>query len=79
MVSDDLVGVSDIAERLGVTPAAVSNWHKRHDTFPQPAMIIGKRPAWIWADVVRWNEDRGSWCAAIGSRLDAYRVTVSPT
>ena len=37
-----LVAPSDIAEMAGVSRAAVSNWRKRNDDFPDP---VGGTPA----------------------------------
>ena len=54
---DVLVSLSDIAERLNETRAAVSNYSqgKRRSGFPKPvARITTGSPMWDWEDVARW-------------------------
>ena len=55
----ELVQANVIAERLGVSPKAVSNWVtgiRYQGTFPQPVGMRGKRPVWDWDEVVAWRE-----------------------
>ncbi|MFC6883443.1 hypothetical protein [Actinomadura yumaensis] len=47
----NLVGVTEIAVRCGVTAAAVSNWGERHD-FPAPIVTLAAGPIWSWTDVM---------------------------
>lgn len=54
----DPVGALDIAQRLGVTRAAVDKWRERHDDFPTPRWTIGGRPAWSFSDVAAWVATR---------------------
>lgn len=56
----DPVGVIEIADRLGVTRAAVDQWRFRPQrlTFPQPRWTVGGRPAWDWTDIDAWNTAR---------------------
>lgn len=64
-VDRGLVGVSDVAERAGVTPEAVRMWttgKRGPGHFPKPAGAIGggrKGPAkiWFWADVNVWLDN----------------------
>ena len=47
---DDIVGVAEIAERLGVGVNAVHQWHRRYADFPKPVMdryrrMLGRLPA----------------------------------
>jgi transcriptional regulator with XRE-family HTH domain len=57
---DDLVSLSDIASRTGITRAAVSNYAngirgKAFPTFPAPAVrVTTDTPLWDWVDVARW-------------------------
>ncbi len=58
----DLVGVPEIAERLGVSRRTVITWNYRRrlplrppwQPFPEPLKTISGRPAWDWADVETW-------------------------
>lgn len=54
---DHLVSLSDIAERTGLTRAAVSLFSqgKRGRDFPPPvARITADTPLWDWEEVARW-------------------------
>ena len=54
---DFLVSASDIAERCGVTRAAVSLFTKgeRRDGFPKPHVRINSpSPLWDWVEVSQW-------------------------
>lgn len=50
----DLVTGTEIAERYGVTPAAVANWTARYDDFPQPVKEVPRLRLWLWTEVERW-------------------------
>lgn len=56
--SDDLVANGDIAKRLGVKPNVVSNWRKRHSSFPEPLVELSTGPVWDWVDVSEWVDKR---------------------
>jgi hypothetical protein len=58
MTEQELVGVAEIAERAGVTPAAVANWRVRHDDFPEPLVQLRSGGVWDWEHVARWLADR---------------------
>lgn len=54
---DPLVTLTDIAERVGITAAAVSLYAsgKRQSGFPAPAArVTSSNPLWLWAAVVEW-------------------------
>jgi predicted DNA-binding transcriptional regulator AlpA len=54
---DPLVSLADIAERTGLTRAAISNYFKgsRGKNFPPPiAKVTSDSPLWDWADVAYW-------------------------
>lgn len=54
-----VVGIPEIARRLGVKRATVDQW-KWLGQFPAPRWEIGGRPAWRWADVEKWAASRGT-------------------
>nr|WP_062337402.1 N-6 DNA methylase [Herbidospora sakaeratensis] len=54
MSEDVLVSAADIARLADVGRAAVSNWRKRFDDFPQPAGGTASSPAFLLADVECW-------------------------
>lgn len=54
---DDLVSLTDIAERAGVTRAAASLYSqgRRGRGFPAPvARVTSDAPLWDWLEVARW-------------------------
>lgn len=55
----DLVGMADIAVRLGVKTATVSQWRNRNTGFPMPMMFVSKSPIWNYPDVQKWAEETG--------------------
>ena len=60
---DDLVGVREIAARLGVKRQSVHNWRERHDDFPAPLTEKLDQLVWEWPEVEEWLRKTG--------RLDA--------
>lgn len=59
---DPLVTLSDIAERSGLTRAAVSLFAsgQRGSGFPPPvARVTSESPLWLWVDVARWFVSTG--------------------
>ena len=60
---DPLVSMSEIANRAGLSRAAVSLFSKgrRGADFPLPvARITSDSPLWDWVEVARWMERRGN-------------------
>jgi hypothetical protein len=54
---DPLVSQAEIAERTGLTRAAVNQYSKgaRHEAFPPPVVRVSTtRPLWDWAVVAAW-------------------------
>jgi hypothetical protein len=54
---DPLVSLSEVAERAGLTRAAISNYAAglREDGFPKPmARVTSASPLWDWSTVARW-------------------------
>lgn len=54
--TDDLVSHTDIARMAEVSPAAVSNWVKRHENFPKPVAVFanGKFKVYLWSEIREW-------------------------
>lgn len=50
-----LVGVFEIAERLGVKVNTVQVWRRRHGSFPPPLVELAAGPVWWWPDVEVWT------------------------
>ena len=79
-----LVAPSDIAEMAGVSRAAVSNWRKRNDDFPDPAGGTPAQPLFARAEVVAWlarrdyqvQEDSGE--GLVWAALNALRGSLQP-
>lgn len=66
---DYLVSISDIAQRTGLTRAAISHYSKgmRSSAFPSPiARVTSESPLWDWYEVSRWMRR--------GKRVDADAV-----
>jgi chromosome partitioning protein len=55
----DLVGVAEIAERLGVSKQVVTNWRTRKATFPKPVAELKSGPVWARETVLGWAADEG--------------------
>ena len=55
-VNPDLVSMSDVADRVGVSREAVRKWINREaNAFPSPFGCVGARQlVWQWADVNSW-------------------------
>lgn len=54
-----LVGVAEIAERLGVGTSVVHDWRRRHADFPQPVARLRMGLVWEWPNVERWARSTG--------------------
>lgn len=55
----DIVGQTDIARRVGVTPQAVRKWRERYDDFPTPIANVGSdgtgaARVWDWVTVEKF-------------------------
>ena len=53
----DLVDRVEIGERLGVSAATVSRWHRR-SILPQPDLVLGPVEMWKWETIGEWAKDR---------------------
>lgn len=52
--AEDLVGVHEIAQRLGVGTSVVHDWRRRHMAFPDPVLKLGMGFIWYWPEVRDW-------------------------
>jgi type I restriction-modification system DNA methylase subunit len=64
------IGIPDIAEIAGVTRTAVSNWRKRYEDFPEPAIETPSGVLFDLAEVERWLIEKGK----IQARVPASKV-----
>lgn len=65
----DLVGYSEIAERLGVSRRTVETWRQR-EILPEPEWIVSGSPIWRGATITRWTEKTGYPKAQFNARGD---------
>lgn len=57
---ENLVGTSEIAERLGVRRhQVVHDWRRRYEDFPEPVAKLKSALIWDWPDVERWARATG--------------------
>jgi N-6 DNA Methylase len=63
-VQDATVTAADIARLAGVGRAAVSNWRKRHDDFPQPVGGTATSPSFSLTEVQEWLRAQGKLAGA---------------
>jgi hypothetical protein len=70
MNADDIVGIKEIAERLGRKPQTVALWRHRQ-LLPGEEGTVSGAPAWHWETIARW--------AASTGRVDAVAEFVEPT
>ncbi len=62
---EQLVGASDIAQRLGMPRTQdVHTLRRRDPTFPEPVRILGSGPSrgihvWYWPDISAWARKKG--------------------
>lgn len=69
---EDLVGISEIVERLDLkTKEAVKSWRRRYPDFPQPVARLAIGPVWSWTDIEKWAADPD---LPRGSRANAPRA-----
>lgn len=56
---DQLVGATEIAERLGVDRKTVHHWRERHEAFPAPVATIERTLVWFWPAIEQWAKATG--------------------
>ncbi|MFC4011693.1 class I SAM-dependent DNA methyltransferase [Nonomuraea purpurea] len=70
MSHDPTVNAGDIARLAGVGRAAVSNWRRRHDDFPQPIGGTANQPLFSLRQVESWLSRYGkSYQVSLGDRV----------
>lgn len=58
--AENLVGATEIAERLGVARAqTVHVWATRYEDFPKPVAQLKQAFVWNWPDVAAWAKATG--------------------
>lgn len=58
-VTLDLVGITEIGERAGVSRDTVFKWRARYADFPAPVATISAGSFWDWRDVEAWLRRTG--------------------
>jgi hypothetical protein len=59
LAEDEPVGMTEIADRLGVRLQSAQNWRTR-GLLPPARWIVGGRPAWSWLlDIEPWARSTG--------------------
>jgi predicted DNA-binding transcriptional regulator AlpA len=56
---DDLVGATEIGQRLGIDRRSVHQLRRRHTDFPEPVAQLESALVWVWPDVVQWARSTG--------------------
>jgi len=60
MPTENLLGISEIADYAKVTKQAVSNWRMRYDHFPSPRQTLQSGPVWDREVALAWvNKFKG--------------------
>lgn len=54
----DIVGIKEIAERLGVKPQTAATWRVRNLLPPEEGTVSGV-PAWNWSAIEQWARQTG--------------------
>ena len=55
---EDLIGLAEIAERLGVGRNTVDQWRRR-GILPDPLTTVSGNPVWAWPDIEAWALETG--------------------
>lgn len=61
-----LAGTAEIADRMGVTTAAIHMWRSRHHDFPQPVAKLRAGSVYWWPDVEAWVSRTGRYGPSLG-------------
>lgn len=57
-MADDVVGITEIAERLGVQRKTAVMWRLR-GRLPEPRWTVSGNPAWEWSTIEAWARATG--------------------
>src|SRR6266566_4495111 len=57
MPEDELLGLSELADLLGVTRQTVANWRSRRRDFPTPVADLKSGPIWTRSGITKWAAD----------------------
>jgi chromosome partitioning protein len=55
----DLLGLSEVADLLGVSRQTAANWRSRRDDFPAPLADLRSGPIWARSSIVAWATGAG--------------------
>ena len=53
---EELVGLGEIAQEIGVKKQVVSNWRLRHLDFPKPIAELAMGAIWRRGDILSWHK-----------------------
>lgn len=68
MNKQDIIGIYEIAQMAGVTPAAVVNWRSRHPDFPKPVFELKSGPVFDVNQIRKWlKKRRSNMCTVIST------------
>jgi hypothetical protein len=56
LLSSDLVGAHELAQRARVSRTTVHQWRMRHPDFPAPVVVLAMGALYSWPDVATWLE-----------------------
>ena len=56
---EDLVGATEIGQRLGIDRRSVHQLRRRHSDFPGPVAQLESALVWAWPDVETWARRTG--------------------
>lgn len=56
---EDIAGVKEIAELIGISTAGLSNLRNRYDDFPEPIKNLAATPLFMISEVESWMEAHG--------------------
>jgi hypothetical protein len=59
LVTEDCVGVQEVARMLGITRQRVNRIVQTHDDFPEPVSKVAAGRFWRRKDIVEWAETTG--------------------
>ena len=54
----DLVGLGEIADRLGTARVNVRQWRFR-GLLPEPVTTVSGTPVWAWSEILEWTKGPG--------------------